>query len=173
MESILESHGPCESFELSVVQIGLETTKLRYCGWGQVHRYMPERGYIALGAGGDAPRHSVEFSAWFLREGGASVETRLRAFARVPRELAKHPTVEKRFLGDGALEGKEVWLNGPPYAPSWNLEYADAVYVAHAFLDTKHILYLGIYLLHSKGFRPTRSRGTCATKCSWTAAASA
>ena len=30
MESVLESHEPCdESFELSIVQIGLETTELR------------------------------------------------------------------------------------------------------------------------------------------------
>ena len=28
MESVLKSHGPCESFELSIVQIGLETTEL-------------------------------------------------------------------------------------------------------------------------------------------------
>ena len=30
IESVLESHGPCESFELSIVRIGLETTEL----WG-------------------------------------------------------------------------------------------------------------------------------------------
>ena len=29
MESVLESHGPCESLELSIVQIGLETAELR------------------------------------------------------------------------------------------------------------------------------------------------
>ena len=29
MESVLESHGPCQSLELSIVQIGLETTELR------------------------------------------------------------------------------------------------------------------------------------------------
>ena len=29
MESVSESHGPCESFELALVQIGLETTELR------------------------------------------------------------------------------------------------------------------------------------------------
>ena len=29
IESVLESHGPCESCELSIVQIGLETTNLR------------------------------------------------------------------------------------------------------------------------------------------------
>ena len=29
IESVLESHGPCESFDLSVVQIGLETIELR------------------------------------------------------------------------------------------------------------------------------------------------
>ena len=29
IECVLESHGPCESFELSIVRIGLETTELR------------------------------------------------------------------------------------------------------------------------------------------------
>ena len=29
MESVLESHGPCESLELSKVRIGLETTELQ------------------------------------------------------------------------------------------------------------------------------------------------
>ena len=29
IESVLESHGPCKSFELSIVRIGLETTELR------------------------------------------------------------------------------------------------------------------------------------------------
>ena len=44
MESVLESHGPHESLELSIVRIGLETAELRvdnemqnrYCGWRQV-----------------------------------------------------------------------------------------------------------------------------------------
>ena len=29
-ESVLESHGPCRSLALSITQIGLETTELRY-----------------------------------------------------------------------------------------------------------------------------------------------
>ena len=29
MDGVLESHGPCESLEFSIVRIGLETTELR------------------------------------------------------------------------------------------------------------------------------------------------
>ena len=46
IESVLESHGPCESLERSIVQIGLETRPSyanRLCRWGQAKNSLVER----------------------------------------------------------------------------------------------------------------------------------
>ena len=46
MESVLESHGPCESLELSIVRLGLETSELRVDNDMQIDTVVGDRSLV-------------------------------------------------------------------------------------------------------------------------------